>query len=255
MFIKRDNLLIHYHDVNPSSNLPVLVLLFGFSMSHRDWADFGYIDKLQKHFRIIAIDPRGCGDSSCPEEASAYRMELLAADVKAVLDHLDIQRAIIWGYSLGAKIALAAAKENRARIHGMILGGFELHSVVDLSNDIVTKTLKLGGHAWRDLWKQLFDLPASMAERIAQVNAPALLALREAERDWPSLRDIPPQVPIPVLLYAGEHCFCREAVQEMIDLFPNSSYLEKEGVDHFQLIPLSDWISAEVIARFGNSNI
>lgn len=257
MYIDHGEVSIHYEEFGggQGQDQPVLVLVFGFSMSNQDWVDFGYVDKLRSQFRVIAVEPRGYGSSTCPPEAQAYQLEHMAADVRAVLDCLDIPQAIVWGYSLGAKIVLAMAKSSPERIQGMILGGFEFHSEVDLSNDVVTETLGHGGQAWRDLWKQLFEVPEPMADRLAQADVRALLSLREAEKHWPSLEDAPAEINVPVLLYAGEHCFCRDEMKGMTRLFTGSSYMEKIGANHFQIMPLADWICDPVIKRFANTNI
>lgn len=253
MYIKNGDITIHYETFGHHQGGSALVLVFGFSMSIQDWVDFGYVDKLEKHFKLVAIEPRGHGRSSCPIDPAAYQLDLLVSDVRTVIEHLNLSKAVIWGYSLGAKIALALSESFSEKISGLVLGGFELHSLVDLSNDIVTDTIKLGGIAWRDLWHQLFEVPENMADRLSKVNTNALLSLREAEKDWPPLAGIPPKITSPVLLYAGEHCFSRNDMRTMSRLFVNSELMEMKDVNHFELMPVVDWISDAVITRFAKA--
>ncbi|QKG84183.1 alpha/beta hydrolase [Kroppenstedtia pulmonis] len=252
MYVKNEELTIHFETFDSNRDAPFLVLIFGFSMTLRDWIDFGYIEILRNQFKVIAVEPRGHGESSSPHDPDSYRLELMASDIQAVLDYLNISHAIIWGYSLGAKISLSMAESSAGRIKGMILGGLELHSKVDLSKDIVTDTLKLGGTAWRNLLQQQFDMPQSTAERFTCVNTKALLSLRQAEKDWPSMRDIPSQVRVPVLLYTGEHCYCRDEMKRMSRLFPNSRFFEKKDANHFQVMTAVKWICDKVIAYFSS---
>ena len=59
--------------------------------------------------RVILLDLLGHGRSDKPEHASQYRIDDYAAQVFALLDHLDIPRAIVGGASLGANVSLLAA--------------------------------------------------------------------------------------------------------------------------------------------------
>lgn len=250
MYPKNGDVTINYEIFGGKREKPVLVLIFGFSMTLHDWLDFGYVENLQKHFNVITIEPRGHGNSSCPLEIEAYSLELMVSDIRTVLDHLKISQVIVWGYSLGAKIALALAESSSDKIEGLVLGGFELHSIVDLSNDIVTDTLKRGGIAWRNLMQQMFTVPQATAERFEQVNTRALLSLRHAEKDWPTMHSVPQKINVPVLLYAGENCFYRDDVRDMSTVFTNCQYIEMMGVNHFQIMPMSNEICDSVILFF-----
>jgi pimeloyl-ACP methyl ester carboxylesterase len=179
-----------------------------------------------------------------------YALEKMASDIEAVIDGLKLQNPILWGYSLGAKIALAAAGKNPSGYRGLILGGFELHSVVDVDDDLVAETFAQGPQAWLSLWRQMFDVPRGMAERLAVSDTKALHALRRAEARWPSLAGTPDKIEVPVLLYAGEHCFFRDATARMANQFPDVRYIEHPGRNHFDLMTESSWITPEAINNF-----
>lgn len=240
---------VHYKEWG-SSERPALVLVFGFSMSASDWLDFGYINALKNHFRLIAVEPRGHGDSTASNDATDYELSKMAADITAVLDQLRIDRCVLWGYSLGAKIALACAGTSPHRFTALVLGGFELHSEVDLSQDLVAATLAKGGGAWLDLWQRMFTVPAPLAARLRQADTKALLALRQAEATWPDLSEVPATISAQCLLYAGEHCFYRAATEQMASTFPSARYLERPGLNHFSLMSEADWIGQRVISAF-----
>lgn len=94
----------------------------------------------------------------------------------------------LWFCSLAlgcpAKIALAVVGRDLAAYCALVLGGLELHSVIDLNNDRVAETLKLGQEAWLSLWRSRFQVPMGMARRLAQIETQALHALRTAEAGW-----------------------------------------------------------------------
>jgi pimeloyl-ACP methyl ester carboxylesterase len=78
---------------------------------------------LAEHFRVITYDMRGNGKSSPSNKP--ITIHLLANDLKILLDHLDIDKAVICGYSNGGAIALEFALSYPKRIEKlMLIGGF-----------------------------------------------------------------------------------------------------------------------------------
>src|SRR5438093_3674173 len=82
-----------------------VVLIHGFTGSYvRHIESPGLMDRLEKAgYRSIAIDCRGHGQSGKPRDDSAYGMEMVA-DVIRLMDHLKIERAHLFGYSMGGAI-------------------------------------------------------------------------------------------------------------------------------------------------------
>ena len=245
-YINNKEIAVHYELAGDHSK-PALVLLFGFGMSCEDWLELGYVHALAPFFQVVCIDPRGHGVSTLPRDAKDYALEKLASDVEAVIAELGLESPILWGYSLGAKIALAVAGRDPAAYSALVLGGLELHSVVDLTNDRVTATLKSGPEAWLSLWRSMFQVPMGMAKRLAQIDTQALYALRTAEAGWPSLQRVPEKITAPVLLYAGENCFFRDSTAHMLGQFSDGRYIECPGNNHFEQMTQTKWITEEVI--------
>jgi pimeloyl-ACP methyl ester carboxylesterase len=94
-------------------NGPPLLLLHGFSNDRSMWSRIGWTGRLRADFTVIAMDIRGCGDSDKPETAPAYGLERHMQDIEAVLDKCAADRPLVWGWSLGATIALHLAKRDR----------------------------------------------------------------------------------------------------------------------------------------------
>ncbi len=69
--------------------------------------------------RVIAMDLRGRGLSDKPD--AGYSLEHHVRDILALLDHLDIERVVLMGHSLGAFIALAFAAEHPDRMDRLVL--------------------------------------------------------------------------------------------------------------------------------------
>ena len=86
---------IHYED--HGAGQPV-VLIHGYPLSGRAW-DKQVPVLLAAGFRVITYDRRGFGQSSQP--VVGYDYDTFAADLDSLLDHLDLQDAVLAGHSMG----------------------------------------------------------------------------------------------------------------------------------------------------------
>lgn len=71
--------------------------------------------------RVITMDPLGHGASSRPQQVWHYSMSAFARQTIALLDHLDLDQAIVGGTSLGANITLEVAAQAPERVLGMVV--------------------------------------------------------------------------------------------------------------------------------------
>ena len=71
--------------------------------------------------RVILFDPLGHGKSDRPRDMWRYSMPIFATQVIALLDHLDIDEAIVGGTSLGANISLEVASLAPDRLRGIVV--------------------------------------------------------------------------------------------------------------------------------------
>src|SRR3984885_3303659 len=100
--IDRDGVRIYY-EVHGSG--PVLLLTHGYSSTSAMWQ--GQIEALSKHHKLILWDMRGHGRSNYPDDPAAYSEALTVADMAALLDEVEAERAIVGGLSLGGYMSLA----------------------------------------------------------------------------------------------------------------------------------------------------
>lgn len=78
--------------------------------------------ELARQFRVVALDLRGHGKSGKPLEPKDYGVEMME-DVVRLMDHLQIKRAHVVGYSLGALIAGKLLVTHPDRLLSVTLGG------------------------------------------------------------------------------------------------------------------------------------
>jgi pimeloyl-ACP methyl ester carboxylesterase len=70
---------------------------------------------------VLTLDPLGHGRSDRPDSMAEYSIESFASDAIALLDHLDVDEAVIGGTSLGANVTLEIAHAAPRRVRGMII--------------------------------------------------------------------------------------------------------------------------------------
>lgn len=106
-----------------------IVLLHGlFSSAWMNWIKFGHAAAIAaRGFRVIMPDLRAHGDSTKPHGAAAYPPDVLAADARALIAHLELTDFDLGGYSLGGRTAVRMLIEGvaprRAVVAGMGLEG------------------------------------------------------------------------------------------------------------------------------------
>ena len=102
-----------------------IILIHGFASNKEiNWVNPGWVMTLVRDGRrVLALDCRGHGASTKLYDPALYHTELMADDVRALLDHLDIARADVMGYSMGARVTAFLALAARQRVRRAILGG------------------------------------------------------------------------------------------------------------------------------------
>lgn len=105
---------LHYNELG--SGRPA-VFLHGWAMSGQVWH---FQEPLQDAGRLIFLDQRGHGRSST---SGSYLLQDFAADVVSVFEKLDLQDAVLVGWSLGVQVALQAFPSLRSRLAALVLVG------------------------------------------------------------------------------------------------------------------------------------
>jgi 3-oxoadipate enol-lactonase len=95
-----------------------LLLIMGLAYTSHMW--FRIRPALTEHYRTVAFDNRGVGRSDMP--AGPYPLALMASDARAVLDAAGVERAHLFGVSMGGMIAQEFALNYPNRVRSLILG-------------------------------------------------------------------------------------------------------------------------------------
>lgn len=129
-----DGVAIAYLDLAPTIEGAMgdpIVLVHGFASSHAvNWVNTQWTKTLtHAGYRVVLLDNRGHGRSEKLHDPAAYHSQILAEDVRRLMDHLGIERADVMGYSMGARIAAHLALAHPDRVRALLLGGLGIHLV------------------------------------------------------------------------------------------------------------------------------
>jgi len=208
-----------------------IVLVHGFA-SNKDvnWVAPGWVTTLTRAGRrAVALDNRGHGASSKLYDPADYDRAVMAEDVRALLDHLHIDRADVMGYSMGARITANLALAHGDRLRSIVLGG-------------VGKRLIAGGGLQENVVEALeahsidevTDLQGYMFRRFAEQTKSDLRALAACVKGGgpPLPRAEVAALKMPVLIAVGTKDTIAGSPHELAELIPQARVLAIPDRDH-----------------------
>ena len=111
---------VAYRDVGPDTGSPeTLLLIHGMAGSSATWRSV--IPPLSEHYRVIAPDLLGHGESAKPR--GDYSLGAFAVWLRDLLDELGVMRATVVGQSLGGGVAMQFGYQHRDRCERLVLIG------------------------------------------------------------------------------------------------------------------------------------
>ncbi|GFO70734.1 O-methylpimelyl-ACP methylesterase [Geomonas limicola] len=105
---------LHYDEMG--TGRPV-IFVHGWAMSGRVWR---FQHTLAQSHRLIFLDQRGHGHSST---GNGYGLADFSGDLVSFVEHLDVQGAVLVGWSMGVQVVLEAFPQLRERLAGLVLVG------------------------------------------------------------------------------------------------------------------------------------
>jgi len=111
---------VRLHITDAGNGRPI-VLIHGWPLSDEMY-EYQYNSLIKNNFRVIGISLRGFGKSDKPY--GVYDYDIFALDIKNVLSKLDVEDAVLVGFSMGGSIAIRyVSKYNGAHVSRLVLCG------------------------------------------------------------------------------------------------------------------------------------
>lgn len=168
---------IRLHITDGGEGRPI-VLIHGWPLSD-EMFEYQYNDLLNKGFRVIGITLRGFGKSDKP--FGSYDYDVHASDIKNVLNKLEIENAVMVGFSMGGGIAVRyVAEDEGAHVTALVLCGAAA-PVWTQRDDFPFNLLKSEVDDLIDL--NYADRPMLLS-RFAGIFSASEHSLNEGIRDW-----------------------------------------------------------------------
>lgn len=229
-FITHQNIELYYEV--QGKGIPI-VFHNGYGNSLEDWYDLGYVDILKDDYQLVLIDGRGFGKSDKPHDPNLYTEDLATSDTIALMDYLQIEKAIAFGNSMGGRMVYALMHYHPERFNCFIAAGSHPYSG---DNDLLVefkKWLQQGIQYTVDQIETLFaPFPGNLRDRYLKNDPEAMLAKYALPQL--DLSDTLRKVQTPVLLYAGSEDPVVPKMQEAAKLLKDGELQLMPGFDHGQ---------------------
>ena len=199
-----------------------IIFVHEFGGDTRSWQP--QVEQLSQHYRCVVYNARGYPPSDIPEDERLYGQQLSTADLKGVLDALDIERAFVVGLSMGAYTGLMLTMQHPERVRALVFasGGSgaypatrtqflaDTHAVAEKmlqANSVDASGISSGPsrvqlqNKNQTVWEQF---AAHLSEHSALGSA---YTLRHVQAERPSLYDLAAElraVTTPTLLVVGD---------------------------------------------------
>jgi pimeloyl-ACP methyl ester carboxylesterase len=226
-----------------------IVLVHGFaSTKDVNWVQPGWVSTLTRAGRrAIALDSRGHGQSSKLYDPAAYHSDVMAEDVRTLLDHLSIERADVMGYSMGARITSFLALKHPARMRSAILGGLGIKLVegVGLPEEIA---VALEAPSLDDVSDPMGRTFRAFADQ-TKSDKRALAACIRGSRQVLTREEVA-QIKVPMLIAVGGKDDIAGSARQLAALIPGARALDIPGRDH--MLAVGDKIFKAAVLEFLN---
>jgi pimeloyl-ACP methyl ester carboxylesterase len=208
-----------------------VVLVHGFASNHAvNWLNTSWATTLGRAgYRVIALDNRGHGASEKLYDPAAYASEVMADDVRRLMDHLAIDHAHVIGYSMGARITAHLALSDPERVRSAVLGGLGIHLVEGVGLPLgIADAMEAPSLA--DLTDPMQRMFRAFAEQ-TKSDLKALAACIRGSRQTLSREDVA-HITVPTLVAVGTADTVAGSGPELAELLPNGRSLAIPGRDH-----------------------
>ncbi len=221
------------------SGAPVILLHGGLGNS----GNWGYqVPALVDNgYRAVVIDSRGQGRSSRDEQPYSY--ELMASDVLAVMDTLQLEKAAFVGWSDGACTAMVLAANNPARAAGVFFFACNMDPSGTKEDFEFTPILQRCISRHVADYEQLSPTPDKFE---AMSDAVGLMQRTQPNYSADDLAKI--SVPVAIVQSENDEFIKREHAEYLARSIPHAEYIFLPGVSHFAPLQRPEQFNAAILS-------
>ncbi len=222
-----------------------ILLVHGFASNMEvNWKGTGWVQTLVDAGRqVIVYDNRGHGRSEKLYDMMSYSGKLMAEDARRLLAHLDIGRADIMGYSMGARICAFLAFANPSLVRSVVFGGLGENMILGTGDpEPIAEALEAA--SIDEVTTSRGRMFRKFAERTGS-DLRALALCMRAPRPKVSVQMLK-ILPMPVLVVAGENDSVSGSAEALADIIPKGEALTLPGRDHMNSV-VDKSFKAEVV--------
>jgi pimeloyl-ACP methyl ester carboxylesterase len=238
-YVENDGARIWYAAYGSGS--PAILLHGGLGNS----GNWGYQipELVENHYRPIVIDSRGHGRSTRDDRPYSY--ELMASDVLAVMDALQINRAALVGWSDGACTALILADKAPARAAGVFFFACNMDPSGTKEFEFTPPVQRCFSRHVKD-YQQLSTTPGKFDTFSEAVG---LMQRTQPNYSADDLAQI--QVPVTIVHSERDEFIKREHAEYLASTIPNAEFVYLPGVSHFAPLQRPDQFNNAILAFLG----
>jgi pimeloyl-ACP methyl ester carboxylesterase len=233
-----DGIRLHYELHGPVAGAP-MVLVHGFASDYQlNWVGTRWQETLTgAGYRVVGLDCRGHGSSEKPHDPAAYALELMAADVGRLLDHLDIHVAQYFGYSMGSRIGVQAMLDFSDRLDHVVLGGIGWGGAFHEAPEIAR--MLRGEPSSSSVAKTFYDFARARPSNDLEALAACILG--------PQPTMTPAKlgsITNPVLVVVGDQDDIVDDVDKLVESIPTARLVRIAGRNHMSTVPAREFKQA-----------
>lgn len=229
-----------YYEVYGQEDAPVILFSHGINMNHETFR--GQVDGLKDKYRVIIWDMPYHGNSS-PICNKLPFSETAADFIVDLLDHLNIEKAVLAGLSLGSYVTQIAAHKYPEKVKATIhIGGGPLHPPVTplfkIANPLIGLFINLypSSKIFKAFANHRTLKPETRVylERIAAENGKKVMSHLTQELMRDMVRGLPRHTSEPKLLCYGDHeiTFVQKQMKRWHKKCPESELVIIENAHH-----------------------
>lgn len=195
---------------------------------------------LRSGYRAVLIDSRGHGRSS--RDTRPYSYELMASDVLAVMDSLQIEKAALIGWSDGACTALVLASQHPERAAGVFFFACNMDPSGTKEIEFTPTLQRCFSRHVKD-YKQLSPTPDQFDEFSEAIGLMQRTQPNYSAEDLARIR-----VPVAIVHSEYDEFIKREHAEYLARSIPNAELIDLPGVSHFAPLQRPEQFNDAVLA-------